>query len=238
MNREGRVYIVDDDAAVRDSLAVLLETQGYAVAGFASAPAFLAAAPALLPGVLVSDVRMPEMDGLELQRCLNERALPFPVIVITGHGDVPLAVRAMKAAPSISSRSRLRARRSSRLSRRRLRALPRRKYPISWRRGQPNGSRPCHRASARCSTASSPACPIRRSPTILRSARARSRSTAPASCRRCRPGAFPNSSVSRSPPASRPARAERGAPAAQNVSPCAPATAPAIVTRLSISSTQ
>src|SRR5487761_8272 len=97
MSGENRVYIVDDDEAVRDSLAVLLETQGYAVAGFASAPAFLAAAPALPAGVLVADIRMPGMDGLELQQRLNEQALSFPMIVVTGHGDVPLAVRAMKA---------------------------------------------------------------------------------------------------------------------------------------------
>jgi two-component system response regulator FixJ len=97
MSGESRVYIVDDDEAIRDSLSVLLETRGYAVARFASAPAFLAAAPALLPGVLIADVRMPGMDGLELQQRLNERALFFPMILVTGHGDVPLAVRAMKA---------------------------------------------------------------------------------------------------------------------------------------------
>ncbi len=97
MSGESRVYIVDDDEAARDSLAVLLETQGYAAAGFASAHAFLAAAPALPPGVLVADIRMPGMDGLELQQRLDEQALFFPTIVVTGHGDVPLAVRAMKA---------------------------------------------------------------------------------------------------------------------------------------------
>ena len=97
MQGEPRVYIVDDDEAVRHSLALLLETQGYRVASFAAAPDFLAAAPSLPAGVLIADIRMPEMDGLELQQHLGERALPFPVILITGHGDVPLAVRAMKA---------------------------------------------------------------------------------------------------------------------------------------------
>lgn len=97
MKGEPRVYIVDDDAAVRHSLALLLETQGYRVASFAAAPDFLAAAPSLPAGVLIADIRMPEMDGLELQQRLGERALPFPVILITGHGDVPLAVHAMKA---------------------------------------------------------------------------------------------------------------------------------------------
>src|SRR4029077_10990449 len=89
-------YIVDDDEAVRDSLSLLLVTRGYTVRAFASAPEFLSAAPSLRPGCLIADIRMPEMDGLELQQRLIDEALPFPLIVITGHGDVPLAVRAMK----------------------------------------------------------------------------------------------------------------------------------------------
>lgn len=93
----GRVYIVDDEEAVRHSLSVLLEAEGYRVASFGAAPDFLAAASSLPVGVLISDIRMPEMDGLELQQRLDERALRFPMILITGHGDVPLAVRAMKA---------------------------------------------------------------------------------------------------------------------------------------------
>ena len=91
------VYVVDDDEAVRDSLSLLLEARGYTVRSFAGAPEFLAAARALRPGCLIADIRMPEMDGLELQQRLIERGLPFPLIMITGHGDVPLAVRAMKA---------------------------------------------------------------------------------------------------------------------------------------------
>jgi two-component system, LuxR family, response regulator FixJ len=91
------VYIVDDDDAVRDSLSVLLEACGHRVRSFAMAGDFLDAAPSLPPGCLIADIRMPGMDGLELQRHLNERSLKFPTIVITGHGDVPLAVRAMKA---------------------------------------------------------------------------------------------------------------------------------------------
>src|SRR5438270_10642508 len=97
MPRERCVYIVDDDEAVRDSLLVLLESKAYAVRSFGSAPEFLTAAPSLPVGCLVADIRMPEMDGLELQRHLIDRSLQFPLIVITGHGDVPLAVRAMKA---------------------------------------------------------------------------------------------------------------------------------------------
>src|SRR5271167_3746832 len=90
-------YVVDDDEAVRDSLSLLLEARGYTVRSFAAAAEFLAAAPTLRPGCLIADIRMPEMDGLELQQRLIERALQCPLIVITGHGDVPLAVRAMKA---------------------------------------------------------------------------------------------------------------------------------------------
>ena len=97
MLAERRVYIVDDDEAVRDSLSMLLESKAFAVKSFASAVEFLAAASSLHPGCLIVDIRMPEMDGLELQQHLIDRSLDFPLIVITGHGDVPVAVRAMKA---------------------------------------------------------------------------------------------------------------------------------------------
>ena len=97
MLAERRVYIVDDDEGVRDSLSVLLESKAYAVKSFASAVEFLAAASSLQPGCVIVDIRMPEMDGLELQQHLIDRSLDFPLIVITGHGDVPVAVRAMKA---------------------------------------------------------------------------------------------------------------------------------------------
>jgi two-component system response regulator FixJ len=97
MRGDRHVYIVDDDDAVRDSLSVLLEAIGHSVRTFSLAKEFLDAAPTLSVGCLIADIRMPEMDGLELQRALNEQALHFPMIVITGHGDVPLAVRAMKA---------------------------------------------------------------------------------------------------------------------------------------------
>src|SRR6201987_168638 len=97
MLAERRVYIVDDDEAVRDSLSVLLESRAYAVRSFGSAPEFLAATVSLPVGCLIAEIRMPEMDGLELQQHLIDHSLHFPLIVITGHGDVPLAVRAMKA---------------------------------------------------------------------------------------------------------------------------------------------
>jgi two-component system response regulator FixJ len=96
MAAESTVHIVDDDDAVRDSLSVLLESTGFAVATYASAEAFLAA-PAASGGCIVVDVRMPGMGGLELQEEVARRGSRIPVIVMTGHADVPLAVRAMKA---------------------------------------------------------------------------------------------------------------------------------------------
>jgi two-component system response regulator FixJ len=97
MRNDRLVYVVDDDEAVRDSLLALLEAKGYTVRAFSTALEFLAAAPTLRPGCLIADVRMPEMDGLTLQQRLVEPGSSFPLIVVTGHGDVPLAVRAMKA---------------------------------------------------------------------------------------------------------------------------------------------
>jgi two-component system response regulator FixJ len=93
----GYIYIVDDDRAVRASLSALFEANGYTGRIFSSAQEFLAAAPSLHTGCLIADIRMPGMDGLEMQQRLIERGLPFPFVVITGHGDVSLAVRAMKA---------------------------------------------------------------------------------------------------------------------------------------------
>lgn len=90
------VHVIDDDDAVRDSVAFLLEAEGLGVATYDSAPAFLAAADGA-SGCIVADVRMPEMDGMELLRQLAARGITLPVIIITGHGDVPLAVEAMKA---------------------------------------------------------------------------------------------------------------------------------------------
>jgi len=94
---EGTIYVVDDDDAVRDSLALLLESAGLRVEAFAGAAEVLARCREERPACVVTDVRMPEIDGLELQRRLAELSARLPVIVITGHGDVPLAVEAMKA---------------------------------------------------------------------------------------------------------------------------------------------
>ena len=91
------VHIIDDDVDVRQSLAFLLSTEGHAVRVHDSALAFLKALPGAQDGCVITDIRMPDMDGLELQRRLNELKAGFPVIVMTGHGDVSLAVTAMKA---------------------------------------------------------------------------------------------------------------------------------------------
>jgi len=94
---ETTVYIIDDDEAVRDSLAFLLEAADLTVQTFESAVQFLEQASALEGGCVVTDIRMPEMTGLDLVRRLNADGSSLPVIVITGHGDVPLAVEAMRA---------------------------------------------------------------------------------------------------------------------------------------------
>jgi len=95
--RQSVVYVVDDDAAVRDSLSLLLESAGLCAAAFDSAQAFLAAHRAHQPGCLVLDVHMPGMDGLELQNELARRGELMPIIFLTAHGNVPETVRAIKA---------------------------------------------------------------------------------------------------------------------------------------------
>lgn len=97
MSQEPIVYIVDDDEAMRTSLKWLIESVGLRVLTFASAQAFLAADAPSHAGCLVVDVRMPGMSGLDLQAHLAKRDCRLPVIIITGHGDVAMAVRAMKA---------------------------------------------------------------------------------------------------------------------------------------------
>ena len=95
MSVEAIVHVVDDDAAVRRSLAFLLATDGLAVRVHESALAFLESV-AEVSGCVLTDVRMPDLDGIELLRRLKRRGSPPPVIVMTGHADVPLAVEAMK----------------------------------------------------------------------------------------------------------------------------------------------
>lgn len=91
------VYIVDDDEAVRDSLELLIGTVGWAARSFESADAFLAGYDPEMAGCLLLDVRMPGMSGLELQERLAEKRAMLPIIFITGHGDVEMAVHAMQA---------------------------------------------------------------------------------------------------------------------------------------------
>ena len=91
------VHIVDDEEAVRNSLAFLLSGAGFAVRVHESATAFLAVAPQITNGCLITDLRMPDMDGVELLRRLRDADALLPAIVITGHGDVQMAVEAMKS---------------------------------------------------------------------------------------------------------------------------------------------
>lgn len=97
MSTEPTIFVVDDDDAVRESVGMLLESAGYKVKPFESSVAFLESAGSLPFGCALIDVRMPELDGLELQERLRARGIGVPVIIMTGHGDVPMAVRAMRA---------------------------------------------------------------------------------------------------------------------------------------------
>lgn len=97
MSAPGTVHIVDDDAALRESLEFLLSSAGFVTRAYDSAMAILAVADTLAPGCILTDVRMPVISGLDLVARLRERGVAHPVIVLTGHADVPLAVEAMKA---------------------------------------------------------------------------------------------------------------------------------------------
>jgi two-component system response regulator FixJ len=96
MPDRGRVYVIDDDEAMRDSLNFLLDSANYKVTPFENALAFLDALPGLAFGCVVSDVRMPGLDGIELLKRMKAINSAFPILIMTGHGDVPLAVEAMK----------------------------------------------------------------------------------------------------------------------------------------------
>jgi len=97
LDERGTVFVIDDDEAVLDSLRWLLESIRLPVKTYPTAASFLAELPRDAPGCVVVDVRLPGMSGLDLQDRLNQLGLEMPVIVITGHGDVPVAIRAMKA---------------------------------------------------------------------------------------------------------------------------------------------
>lgn len=100
MPPETLIHVIDDDEAVRDSVEFLFSTADMAVRTYESAGAFLASLELGVAGCVVTDVRMPDMSGLDLLRALRGQGINLPVVVITGHGDVPLAVEAMKAGAS------------------------------------------------------------------------------------------------------------------------------------------
>jgi FixJ family two-component response regulator len=91
------VYLVDDDISVRESLEALIALAGHRICSFASALDFLAHARPLQPGCLILDVSLPDLNGLDLQERVGEEQSELPIIFITGHGDIPMSVRAMKA---------------------------------------------------------------------------------------------------------------------------------------------
>ena len=97
MPNGSEVYVIDDDEAIRGSLAFLLRTAGFVARAYDSAQVFLAEAADLAPGCVITDVRMPGLDGIELVRRLAAAKLPLAAIVVTGHGDIAMAVEAMKA---------------------------------------------------------------------------------------------------------------------------------------------
>ena len=97
MSSSALVFVVDDDVSVRESLELLIESAGFAVETFASAPEFLARPRQRVPSCLVLDVTLPGLNGLELQKQIAEERSELPIIFITGHGNVPMSVQAMKA---------------------------------------------------------------------------------------------------------------------------------------------
>ena len=97
MTERRLVHVVDDEEPVRRSLTFLLRTSGFDVRVHETGTAFLKTLREAPPGCILLDIRMPEMDGLEVQRELSRRGVTLPIIVLTGHGDVPIAVAAMKA---------------------------------------------------------------------------------------------------------------------------------------------
>ena len=92
-----RIYLIDDQASVRHALGEMLSVFGFSVSLFESADAFLAAAPEATPGCIVADVKMPGTDGIELVQELARRSITLPVVLISGHADVPMAVAAIKS---------------------------------------------------------------------------------------------------------------------------------------------
>jgi len=96
-NRKPVIYIVDDDLSVRDALSLLLESYGFQVETFMRAADFLAFKHLKLPSCLVLDVQLPDINGLDLQEVMKRRGVSIPIVFITGHGDIPMSVKGMKA---------------------------------------------------------------------------------------------------------------------------------------------
>jgi FixJ family two-component response regulator len=92
-----QIYLIDDDTDVREALALLLRTSGMAVTAFADASSFLIKQPTVRPGCVITDIRMPAVSGLQMQEALVRRSCDWPIIVITGHGDINACRRAFKA---------------------------------------------------------------------------------------------------------------------------------------------
>ena len=180
MPSDAVVHVIDDDDAARQSLEFLLRSARVEVKTYESATAFLAARPSANLGCVITDVRMPDMSGIDLLRRLNELKIAVPVIVITGHGDVPLAVEAMKLGAvdffekpfdddALLAAVRFVTRTATRTT---ASAAPR-------RRKSATSSRRCRIASAKCWRDWSAGIRTRPSRTILGSARAPWKSTGP-----------------------------------------------------------
>src|SRR3981189_1581524 len=95
-NNRAVVHVVDDDAALRGALESLFDSVGLDTRTYGAAPGFLNASPADKPGCIVIDIRLPDMSGLEFQAQLTQMGVRLPVIMMTGYGDIPMTVRAMK----------------------------------------------------------------------------------------------------------------------------------------------
>ena len=97
MNTEAIIFIVDDDPAIRDSLTLMMVQEGFTVSAFESAEAFLESFQTEYFGCAIVDIRMSGMDGIQLQEMLTKHHVQLPIIFLTGHGDIPISVRAIKA---------------------------------------------------------------------------------------------------------------------------------------------
>jgi FixJ family two-component response regulator len=97
MNIKATIFIIDDDLAIRDSLTLMLMQEGFTVSTFENAETFLDSSKRECFGCAIVDIRMKGMDGMQLQEALNKQSIHLPIIFLTGHGDIPLSVRAIKA---------------------------------------------------------------------------------------------------------------------------------------------